>query len=85
VRQGYRTLNKHDPAGTFEILEGLELEVLWSGFKEWRLQNHETERKLICSNTNWREGPMVALWLRHCATNRKDVGSIPDGVAGFFY
>jgi hypothetical protein len=25
-----------------------------------------------------------AQWLRHCATNRKVVGSIPDGVTGFF-
>jgi hypothetical protein len=26
----------------------------------------------------------VAQWLRHCATNRKVVGSTPDGVIGFF-
>jgi hypothetical protein len=26
----------------------------------------------------------VAQWLRHCATNRKVAGSIPDGVTGFF-
>ena len=24
-------------------------------------------------------------WLRHCATNRKVVGSIPDGVIGIFH
>jgi len=24
-------------------------------------------------------------WLRHCATNRKVAGSIPDGVIGFFF
>jgi hypothetical protein len=24
-------------------------------------------------------------WLRHCATNRKGTGSIPDGVSGFFH
>jgi hypothetical protein len=23
-------------------------------------------------------------WLRHCATDRKVAGSIPDGVTGFF-
>jgi hypothetical protein len=28
--------------------------------------------------TRWRS------WLRHCATNRKITGSIPDGVTGFF-
>jgi hypothetical protein len=24
-------------------------------------------------------------WLRHCATNRKVAGSIPDGVTGMFH
>ena len=24
-------------------------------------------------------------WLRHCATSRKVVGSIPNGVTGFFH
>jgi hypothetical protein len=28
---------------------------------------------------------MVALCLRHCATNRKVAGSIPDGVIGIFH
>ena len=28
--------------------------------------------------TRWRS------WLRHCATNRKVAGSIPDGVTGIF-
>jgi hypothetical protein len=31
-------------------------------------------------------GPlMVAQWLRYCDTNRKVVGSIPDGVMGIFH
>jgi hypothetical protein len=31
-------------------------------------------------------GPlMVAQWLRHCATNRKVAGLIPDGVIGIFH
>jgi hypothetical protein len=30
-------------------------------------------------------GHTVAYWLRHCATNRKVAGSIPDGVTGFFH
>jgi hypothetical protein len=54
VRQGYCTLNKPDSAETFENLEGLELVVVWSGVMEWRLQNHEIEKKLICSNTDYR-------------------------------
>jgi hypothetical protein len=29
-------------------------------------------------------GTAVAQWLRYCATNPKVVGSIPDGVSGFF-
>jgi len=32
-----------------------------------------------CGGTWWRS------WLRHCATSRKVVGSIPDGVIGFFH
>jgi hypothetical protein len=27
----------------------------------------------------------VVQWLRHCATNRKVAGSIPDDVTGFFH
>jgi nitrate reductase gamma subunit len=27
----------------------------------------------------------AAQWLRHCATNRKVAGSIPDGVTGIFH
>jgi hypothetical protein len=30
------------------------------------------------------KGYTVAQWLRHCATNWKVTGSIPNGVAGFF-
>jgi hypothetical protein len=30
-------------------------------------------------------GHAVARWLRHCATNRKVAGSIPDGVIGIFH
>ena len=29
-------------------------------------------------------GTRWSSWLRHCATSRKVVGSIPDGVIGFF-
>jgi hypothetical protein len=31
------------------------------------------------------EGYAVAQWLRHCDTNRKVAGSIPDGVIGIFH
>ena len=30
-------------------------------------------------------GTAVALWLRCCVTNRKVVGSIPDGFIGIFH
>jgi hypothetical protein len=30
-------------------------------------------------------GHAVAQWLRHCATNRKVAGSIPDSVIGIFH
>jgi hypothetical protein len=28
---------------------------------------------------------LVVQWLRHCATNQKVAGSIPDGVIGIFH
>jgi hypothetical protein len=31
------------------------------------------------------KGPRWRSWLRHCTTNRKVVGSIPNGVSGFFH
>jgi len=33
---------------------------------------------MYMGGTRWR------IWLRHCATNRKIAGSIPDGVNGNF-
>jgi hypothetical protein len=30
-------------------------------------------------------GPWWHSWLRHCATNQQVMGSIPDGVSGFFH
>ena len=32
-----------------------------------------------------RFGTAVAQWLKCCVTNRKVVGSIPDGVSGIFH
>jgi hypothetical protein len=36
-------------------------------------------------NCEFRGPLMVVQWLRHCATNRKVTGSIPDGVIGIFH
>jgi hypothetical protein len=36
----------------------------------------------LCVNER---GYAVTQWLRHCATNRNDAGSIPDGVIGIFH
>jgi hypothetical protein len=35
--------------------------------------------------TLYLRGHAVAQWLRHCATNQKIAGSIPDGVIGIFH
>ena len=40
---------------------------------------------LFCEWSYWFLGTAVAQWLRHCATNRKVAGSIPDGVIGIFH
>jgi hypothetical protein len=40
---------------------------------------------LIVPNTHILMGHAVAQCLRHCATNRKLAGSIPDGIIGIFH
>jgi hypothetical protein len=40
---------------------------------------------LFMSLNDFSGGHAVAQWLRHCATNRKVAGSIPDGVIGIFH
>jgi hypothetical protein len=39
---------------------------------------HFRRLQVYLGGTRWR------IWLRHCATNRKVAGSIPDDVIGFF-
>ena len=48
-----------------------------SWLKSWK--NNLLIIKLVYVHLLWRS------WLRHCATNRKVVGSIPDGVIGIFH
>ena len=52
-----------------------------SGWGEpWELNfNHLSATRPINGGTRWRS------WLRHCATNRKVAGSIPDGGIGIFH
>jgi hypothetical protein len=46
------------------------------------LSEEVTKKSTDLSEEGWRA---VAQWLRHCATNRKVAGSIPDGVIGIFH
>jgi hypothetical protein len=46
-------------------------------------QQSTTKHPGSVHKTNWRQ--VVAQWLRHCATKRKVVGSIADGVTGIFH
>jgi hypothetical protein len=39
----------------------------------------------LATRTHLRKGHAVACFLKHCATNRKIVGSRPDEVNGFFF
>jgi hypothetical protein len=49
-------------------------------------KNPAISGKLIKAVHDSYGGPLaVAQWLRHCATNRKVAGSIPDGVIGIFH
>ena len=40
---------------------------------------------IICISYNSTTGTRWRIWSRHCATNRKVAGSIPDGVIGNFH
>jgi hypothetical protein len=44
----------------------------------------EADIRVIAKTKSQQRGHAVAQWLRHCATNRKVTGSIPNGVTGFF-
>ena len=57
-------------------------------------QNNDNNRTLHVSSTHFVlnlslnfnvRGPGVAWWLRHCATSRTVLGSIPGGVTGDFF
>jgi hypothetical protein len=55
------------------------------GFTKW-------EGNFLRSSKSWKTlryslkfGAAVAQWLRHCATNRKFAGSIPEDVIGIFH
>jgi hypothetical protein len=72
---GISHLKKHDSAETVEIVEGLEVEVLWGGLRN---QNQETERKLICSNTNYKgaRSGVVVKALRYKLEGRRFVSRL---------
>ena len=53
----------------YRILGGVEV---WS-------RSFLTSARDVDGGTRWRS------WLRHCATNWKVAGSIPDGVIGIFH
>ena len=44
----------------------------------------ETFLRLVLHTAGEGEGTRWRNWMRHCATNRKDAGSIPNGVTGIF-
>jgi hypothetical protein len=53
-----------------------------------RIQSTVPNPTFLCNilySTYIHSGHAVAQWLRHCATNRKVAGSIPDGVIGIFH
>jgi hypothetical protein len=46
---------------------------------------NKTEQSRLKHIVDNERGHTVVQWLRHCATNRKVAGSIPDGVIGIFH
>jgi hypothetical protein len=51
----------------------------------WRVRGVNFQEKPSIGNRDTASTTSVAQWLRHCATNRKVAGSIPDGVIGIFH
>jgi hypothetical protein len=50
-----------------------------------RIKKPSFEKFKFVWNIGLCPGCAVAQWLRHCVTNRKVAGSIPDGVTGIFH
>ena len=55
----------------------------WFGTNSTVSYLHESIYNFL-HRTTFNKGTAVAQWLRCCATNQKDAGSIPSGVIGFF-
>jgi hypothetical protein len=90
--------NLHKPTVSFVMPASLSvrMEKLSSGWIDFRNCSLSLFRKsiekievLLKSDKNdvyfTRRGHAVAQWLSHCATNRKAVRSIPDGVSGLIH
>ena len=71
------------------------LKMILRTSRQWRLGcifnflfstfSYTNRISLKCENTSEERETAVAQWLRRCATNREDAGSIPAGVSGFFF
>jgi hypothetical protein len=61
-------------SGCYAVWFGIQTTV----FRRNILSNLQSSINIYCST--YVLGHAVAQWLRHCATNRKVAGSIPDGV-----
>jgi hypothetical protein len=64
-----------------ESTHELQIIIYRSPFYVWNIL------EIVCNNNilHCIRGQAVVQWLRHCATNRKVAGSIPDDVTGFFH
>jgi hypothetical protein len=54
------------------------------GLKQVGCGNKLTDFRCVPLVSSCEHGTRWRSWLRHCATNRKVAGSIPDGVTGIF-
>jgi hypothetical protein len=55
----------------------------YSGIADYLMSQLQTSEISKYTSLVW--GHAVAQWLRHCATNLKVAGSIPDGVIRIFH
>jgi hypothetical protein len=64
----------------YGFLESEQEAVIANSYRQWF---ESTSYIMICYTVTM--GHAMTQWLRHCATNRKVAGSIPDGVIGIFH
>jgi hypothetical protein len=89
-KSGYQILHASlsaCPLGTTRLpLDGFSLNFILEYFFKKYVEEAQSSLKSDDNNGYFTlRGHALAQWLRHCATNRKVAGSIPNGVIEIFH